>query len=194
MPLSRRQVLATTAVATMGIAVGGCDRQPGRGRVGPSSPAVQATEARRRRAGAPVRQVALTAAPVTLELAGRPVTTWAYNGSVSGPLVRVRAGEVLRARLDNRLPEATQAPVQPGGHFTDEFTVPLRAPTSSTCTWGCSLTVDCMRPWWSRIPTSLAAMTARRWWCWTTGPTGSAPPQRRSWPRCSVPAACAWTT
>jgi multicopper oxidase len=144
MQLSRRQVLAAAAVAAAGMAVGGCDRRPGRGRVGPSSAAVQATEARRRRAGAPVRQVALTAAPVTLELAGRPVTTWAYNGSVPGPLVRVRAGEVLRARLDNRLPEATtihwhgvalrndmdgvpevtQPPVQPGGHFTYEFTVP----------------------------------------------------------------------
>jgi FtsP/CotA-like multicopper oxidase with cupredoxin domain len=144
MPLSRRQVLATAAVAAAGIAAGGCDRRPGRGRVGPSSSAVQATEARRRRVGAPVREVALTAAPVTLELAGRPVTTWAYNGSVPGPLVRVRAGEVLRARLDNRLPEATtihwhgvalrndmdgvpgvtQPPVQPGGHFTYEFTVP----------------------------------------------------------------------
>jgi len=144
MPLSRRQVLAATAVTTVGIAVGGCDRWPGRAHLGPSSPAVQATEARRRRAGAPVRQVALTAAPVTLELAGRPVPTWAYNGSVPGPLVRVRAGEVLRARLDNRLPEATtihwhgvalrndmdgvlevtQPPVQSGGQFTYEFTVP----------------------------------------------------------------------
>src|SRR6266496_4416829 len=99
---------------------------------------------RRRRPGAPVREVALTAAPVTVDLAGRAVITWAYNNAVPGPLVRLRAGEVLRARLGNRLPEPTtihwhgvalrndmdgapdmtQPPVRPGGRFTYEFTVP----------------------------------------------------------------------
>ncbi len=145
-PLSRRQLLAAATVTAAGLAVGACtSKQPGRAHVvGPSASAVGQAEARRRRPGAPVREVSLTAAPVTIDLAGRTVTTWAYNGTVPGPAVRLRAGEVLRARLDNRLgepttihwhgvalrndmdgaPDMTQPPVGPGGLFTYEFTVP----------------------------------------------------------------------
>jgi FtsP/CotA-like multicopper oxidase with cupredoxin domain len=91
-----------------------------------------------------VRRVALVAAPLTLDLAGRPVATWAYDRTVPGPTLRVRAGEVVHAELTNRLPEPTtihwhgvalrndmdgapgmtQPPVQPGGRFTYQFTVP----------------------------------------------------------------------
>jgi len=112
--------------------------------VRPSSPTVAAAEARRRRPGAGVRRVTLVAAPLTLDLAGRQVATWAYNHTVPGPTLRVRAGEVLHAELTNRLaqpttihwhgialrndmdgaPGMTQAPVQPGGQFTYQFTVP----------------------------------------------------------------------
>ena len=145
-PRSRRQFLVAATVTTAGLAVGACtSKQPSHPRVvGPSAGAVGQAEAYRRRPGAPIREVALTAAPVTIDLAGRMVTTWAYNGSVPGPVVRPRAGEVLRARLDNRLPEPTtihwhgvalrndmdgapgmtQPPVRPGGRFTYEFTVP----------------------------------------------------------------------
>jgi FtsP/CotA-like multicopper oxidase with cupredoxin domain len=144
--LSRRQVLAAAATTAAGLALGACTGRPDRRArvVGPSAGVVGQAEARRRRPGAPVRQVALTAAPVSVDLAGRTVTTWAYNDTVPGPLVRLRAGEVLRARLDNRLgepttihwhgvalrndmdgaPGMTQPPVAPGGRFAYEFTVP----------------------------------------------------------------------
>jgi multicopper oxidase len=144
-PVSRRQFLAVAAAtATVGLA-GGCSLIPTRSRpVRASSPAVAAAEARRRRPGAPVHQFTLTAAPVGLDLAGRQVTAWAYNHSVPGPLLRVRAGEVLRVQLDNRLPEATtihwhgirlrndmdgvpdmtQPPIPPSSGFTYEFTAP----------------------------------------------------------------------
>jgi multicopper oxidase len=109
-----------------------------------SSPAVAAAERSRRRPGARVHQLTLSAAAAGLDLAGRQVTAWAYNHTVPGPLLRVRAGEVLRVQLDNRLPEATsihwhgirlrndmdgvpdmtQPPVQPGSRFTYEFTLP----------------------------------------------------------------------
>jgi FtsP/CotA-like multicopper oxidase with cupredoxin domain len=141
-PLSRRQFLATAA--TVGLA-GGCSLIPTRSQaVRPSSPAVAAAETRRRRPGARIYQLILTAATAGLDLAGRQVTAWAYNHTVPGPLLRVRAGEVLRVHLDNRLPDATsihwhgirlrndmdgvpdmtQPPVQPGSRFTYEFTVP----------------------------------------------------------------------
>src|SRR5215217_646450 len=143
-PVSRRQFLAVAATTATGGLAGGCSLIPTRSQpVQASSPAVAAAEARRR-PGAPVHQVTLTAAQVGLDLAGRQVTAWAYNHTVPGPLLRVRAGEVLRVQLDNRLPEATtihwhgirlrndmdgvpdmtQSPVPPGSRFTYEFTVP----------------------------------------------------------------------
>ena len=33
--------------------------------------------------------------------------TWTFNGELPGPELRLRAGEVLRARLENRLPTGT---------------------------------------------------------------------------------------
>jgi FtsP/CotA-like multicopper oxidase with cupredoxin domain len=144
-PVSRRQFLAVAATTATGGLAGGCSLIPTRSQpVQASSPAVAAAEARRRRPGAPVHQVTLTAAQVGLDLAGRQVTAWAYNHTVPGPLLRVRAGEVLRVQLDNQLPEATtihwhgirlrndmdgvpdmtQPPIGPGGRFTYEFTVP----------------------------------------------------------------------
>jgi multicopper oxidase len=144
-PASRRQFLAVAAfTATVGLA-GGCSLIPTRSQaVRASSSAVAAAETRRRRPGARVHQLTLTAATADLDLAGRQVTAWAYNHTVPGPLLRVGAGEVLRVQLDNQLPEATtihwhgirlrndmdgvpdmtQSPVQPGSHFTYEFTVP----------------------------------------------------------------------
>jgi len=91
-----------------------------------------------------VREVTLTAGPAVIDLAGTSVNTWAYNGSVPGAEVRAKAGEVLRAKVTNNLPEPTtvhwhglalrndmdgvpgltQAPIAPGATFTYEFTLP----------------------------------------------------------------------
>lgn len=69
-------------------------------------------------------------------------TVWAYNDSLPGPLLRVKQGERLRVRLDNKLPQdttihwhgirlpnamdgvpgLTQKPVKPGASFTYDFT------------------------------------------------------------------------
>ncbi len=86
----------------------------------------------------------LTAKPVTLDLGGRRVATWAYGDSAPGPLVRATAGDFLQLTLDNQLPAdstihwhgirlrnpadgvpgLTQDPVRPGARFTYEFTAP----------------------------------------------------------------------
>jgi len=91
-----------------------------------------------------VRDVTLTAGPAVIDLAGTSANTWAYNGSVPGAEVRAKAGEVLRAKVANNLPEPTtvhwhglalrndmdgvpgltQAPIAPGTTFTYEFTLP----------------------------------------------------------------------
>lgn len=92
----------------------------------------------------PVTEVALRAGEVGLDLAGTLAATWGYNGTVPGPEIRIRAGDVLHAPLRNALPEPTtihwhgislvnsmdgtpgltQAPVEPGTGFDYEFVVP----------------------------------------------------------------------
>jgi FtsP/CotA-like multicopper oxidase with cupredoxin domain/transposase len=72
------------------------------------------------------------------------VGAYAYNGQVPGPLIRVNAGDQVRVRVKNNLPEptsvhwhgliipnaqdgtadVTQPPIKPGETFTYEYTVP----------------------------------------------------------------------
>ena len=86
----------------------------------------------------------LTAAPVSKQLSGRTLRMYAYNGSIPGPLLRVKQGSTLTVRFTNRLdldssvhwhgvrvengsdgvPGVTQSPVRPG----DEYTYRLRFP------------------------------------------------------------------
>lgn len=98
-----------------------------------------------RAAGAtgPVRDVRLVAEPGEVEVGpGTIYRTWLYNGQFPGPEIRVREGERLRIRVDNRLPDAgttvhwhgiplpnamdgvpglTQAPIPPGGAMVYDY-------------------------------------------------------------------------
>jgi len=49
----------------------------------------------------------LTARPVTLDLGGPTVRTWAYGDMLPGPVVRATAGDLIRVTLDNQLPAET---------------------------------------------------------------------------------------
>ncbi len=96
-------------------------------------------------APAPARR--LTAAPASLALAPRPAAPTrllAYEGTVPGPLIRLRRGEELALSLANRLDAPTmlsfpglrianalagiagltQAPIEPGGEAEIRFTPP----------------------------------------------------------------------
>ncbi|SEL49811.1 multicopper oxidase family protein [Nonomuraea pusilla] len=73
--------------------------------VTPTGEQVLAAE-RSRRTG-PVRDFRLVAAESQVDLGGPVVRTWTYDGRVPGTPIRVRAGEVVRARLANRLPQDT---------------------------------------------------------------------------------------
>lgn len=73
------------------------------------------------------------------------MSTWAYNGGLTGPEIRIKRGDTLRVRVSNRLPEdttihwhglpvpndmdgvpgVTQPPIRPGEDFTYEFEVPV---------------------------------------------------------------------
>ncbi|MFN2320765.1 MAG: multicopper oxidase family protein [Dermatophilaceae bacterium] len=54
-----------------------------------------------------VLDVTLEAAEGSHQVAGRTATTFAYNGSVPGPTMRLRPGDRLRVRLVNQLPQGT---------------------------------------------------------------------------------------
>ena len=141
--VSRRRLLAGVGATYATAVLAGCAGTTDR-RVHATSNPVAVAEERRRRRGARVHDVVLTAAPVTLDLAGLVAPTWGYNGTVPGPEIRVRAGDVVRARLVNRVPASTtihwhgvalrndmdgvpgvtQPSVEPDTEFLYEFTVP----------------------------------------------------------------------
>src|SRR5947208_3346305 len=103
--LTRRGFLALGA--TFGLAAcssGGSTAAPTK--IGPTSPPVAKAEAARRPVNAVVRPVDLTAQAGDLDLGGVQVRTWSF-GQLPGKEIRVKRGEVLRARLSNRLPQPT---------------------------------------------------------------------------------------
>ncbi|MHB1290045.1 multicopper oxidase family protein, partial [Georgenia sp.] len=144
--LSRRrflQVGAAGLVVVGGGAFAGTRLLGGPAAVGPGAETVGRAEAARRASGTVVRRE-LRAAPTEIDLAGRVVRTWAYDGVVPGKEIRVRAGDELRVSLTNDLPTETtvhwhglalrndmdgvpgltQDPVAAGGTFEYAFVVP----------------------------------------------------------------------
>ena len=98
-------------------------------------------------AGGDPRDFSLAALPAQLPLRGTShpaVAAWTYGGTAPGPLLRVRQGERLRVRVENKLPQATtvhwhgvrvpnamdgvphltQPPIEPGSSFLYEFPAP----------------------------------------------------------------------
>ena len=139
--LSRRNVLIG-AFGVAGLAtVSACGSKAA---VRPTAESVGRAETLRRSAGQRVVNATLTPRPVKIDLGGPVVQTWAYGESVPGPLLRARAGDLMRVKVDNGLPAATsvhwhgialrndmdgvpgmtQAPIGAGKAFTYEFTVP----------------------------------------------------------------------
>ncbi len=105
MSLSRRQFVVGALGVGAGIGLGACARPSGRGAlVSPS--AVAAVEAGRHTTGA-MRTVALTARPLSWDLAGRIVTTWAYGDTVAGAAIRATVGDRVKVAFTNRLPVPT---------------------------------------------------------------------------------------
>ena len=112
--------------------------------VSATAESVRRAEALRRSTGQRVVTARLTPQLSTVDLGGPVVKTWAYGDSVPGPLLRARAGDLLRVQVDNQLPATTsvhwhgialsnnmdgvpgvtQDPVGAGKSFTYEFTVP----------------------------------------------------------------------
>lgn len=108
LPLDRRRFLQLGAAATVvaGGAVAGTQLLSVRTPVLPTSAVVASAEAARDRSGSIVRR-SLRAAPTRVDLGGKVVETWAFDGNVPGSPIRVNAGDELRVRLVNDLPEST---------------------------------------------------------------------------------------
>ncbi|MFI0449666.1 multicopper oxidase family protein [Actinomadura sp. 6N118] len=103
----RRALLRAGLLAVGGAALAGCSKQGDNGQtfVSPTGRQVSDTEARRR--PGTVRDFRLLAVEGPVDLGSRTVRTWTYGGALPGAAIRVKAGEVVRARLINRLPQAT---------------------------------------------------------------------------------------
>jgi FtsP/CotA-like multicopper oxidase with cupredoxin domain len=118
---------------------------PTGGLVSPTSDAVRAAEAARRRSGQRTVTATLNPRPVTLDLGGgTTVNTWAYGDSAPGPLIRATAGDLLKVTVENDtpmhtsihwhgvalrndmdgVPGLTQPPIPNSGRFTYQFTAP----------------------------------------------------------------------
>ncbi|WP_116040328.1 multicopper oxidase family protein [Amycolatopsis palatopharyngis] len=148
-PVSRRSVLLGAAGLAGAAATGGTwwalRQGEGDGRVLASSDAVTGAEQARRAGGTGrVSTASLTAEPAEVDLGGRVVRTWAYNGQLPGPVLRCTAGDELAVEVNNRLPEPTtvhwhglrlrndmdgvpqltQEPVAPGERMRYEFVAP----------------------------------------------------------------------
>lgn len=120
-----------------------CGGSAARTLIASDDPAVARRELDRQRPGASTVRTQLTAAPMSLDLAGQTVSTWAF-GAVPGTAIRARAGDVVEVAVRNDLPEdlsihwhgialrndmdgvhqLTQPPIKPGSTFTYRFTAP----------------------------------------------------------------------
>lgn len=138
--LSRRTLLLGGATAVAATALGACSPAP-RTTTGFDLPrATPLTPA----PGQRVVTRTLLPAPVTVDLGGPVVSTWAYDGVVPGPLLRATAGDLVRVRVRNQLPSdtsvhwhgvavrnaadgvpgLTQEPIAPGTSYDYEFVAP----------------------------------------------------------------------
>ena len=147
--LTRRELLAGTGAALL-LAMAGppalaaTTTKPPSTLIGPTDPAVEARDAKRRRAGAGVVKATITASAITAVVGGREVSTWAFGDPPSAGGIRAKVGDLIEATFVNKLPSAntihwhgialrndmdgvhglTQTVVQPGRSFTYRFTAP----------------------------------------------------------------------
>lgn len=127
--LSRRQFLGLAGLGAGAAIMGGCGT----------------SDSRTASSGRRTANYDLAAAPAEPRIGGEKISTWGYEGGLPGPEIRLKQGEILRARVSNRLPEdttihwhglpivngmdgvpnVTQPPIGPDEDFTYEFSVPV---------------------------------------------------------------------
>ena len=143
--LSRREILAAGAglfalaacgnSASKNLAVGGVP-------ISPHDPSVERRDAARRKPGAAVVKASVVAAPTTVKIGDRMVSTWAFGDRPGAGGIRAKVGDLVEATFVNKLPspntlhwhgialrndmdgvhDITQGPVASGREFTYRFT------------------------------------------------------------------------
>ncbi|MGY2747750.1 multicopper oxidase family protein [Arthrobacter sp. UYCu723] len=145
--LGRRRFLSLSVAGAAAAALAACTNTQGAAglpaRIQPTDPIVAEYEARRAGGGKTVTQN-LTAATFQATVAGKPLTTWGYNGGLNAPVLRAVAGDRLQVPLTNNLkdetsihwhglalrndqdgvPGLTQDPVAAGAAFSYDFLLP----------------------------------------------------------------------
>lgn len=139
--ISRRALLAGCLSVAATAALAGCS---GSGGTDPAARRFAAASSLSPSPGQRLVDRVLAPRPVTLDLGGVTVDTWAYDDQLPGPLIRATAGDLVRVRVDNQLPAETtvhwhgirlrnladgvpgltQDPIAAGASYTYEFTVP----------------------------------------------------------------------
>ncbi|HKS43691.1 MAG TPA: multicopper oxidase family protein [Amycolatopsis sp.] len=145
--MNRRGFLALGASTTAALGLAACSSGSSVGsgtKIRPTSPLVAQAEQARCAVNAATTDAALDARLAEVDLGGVQVSTWAFNGELPGKEIRLKRGDVLRAKLSNRLaepttihwhglalrndmdgvPDVTQSAIAAGSDFTYEFTVP----------------------------------------------------------------------
>ena len=144
--LSRREMLIAggSALVLAACGSGATSSGPGGRLVDAVDPAIERRDALRRKPGAATVVSTITAAPVTVDIGGREVSTWAFGDRPSAGGIRAKVGDLIEATFVNDLTsgntlhwhgialrndmdgvhDLTQMPVEPSGKFTYRFTVP----------------------------------------------------------------------
>lgn len=143
--VNRRTFLGLSAGAAA-FALAGCSSSQESqlaNRIMPDDPLVADYEKKRRTSGQAVSQK-LSAAALTADSTGTALKTWAYNGNLAAPVIRVTAGDSVTAELVNQLaapttvhwhgvalrndadgvPGLTQDGIAPGASYNYAFTAP----------------------------------------------------------------------
>ncbi|AOY70815.1 Multicopper oxidase with three cupredoxin domains (includes cell division protein FtsP and spore coat protein CotA) [Arthrobacter subterraneus] len=108
--LTRRSVLSASVATATAAALAACSNPSAPAgaatRILPTDPLIADFEARRAAGGAIVTQQ-LTAAPFNTQITGKSLTTLGYNGSLNGPLIRAKTGDLLDIPVANKLTEGS---------------------------------------------------------------------------------------
>lgn len=141
---SRRELLVAGGSVLFLAACGSKVSSGGGSLVGPTDRAVERREALRRQAGGATVAATIIAAPMTVGIGGREVTTWAFGDRPGMGGIRAKVGDLIEATFVNKLSTAntlhwhgialrndmdgvhdlTQAAVDAGSKFTYRFIVP----------------------------------------------------------------------
>jgi len=144
--LSRREMLIAGGSALVLVACGSgtTSSGPGGRLVDAADPSVERRDALRRKPGAATVVSTIIAAPVTVNIGGREVSTWAFGDRPGTGGIRAKVGDLIEALFVNDLPsgntlhwhgialrndmdgvhDLTQMLIEPSGKFTYRFTVP----------------------------------------------------------------------